>query len=527
MVGGGFFRLRGELFLQCPKSLIFFLDEIRFFVYNKVLLKYLNIFFFKGVDRMRCAQTDAVVPETLPEREAMLKYAGLVQTLLDARFDHPPKAFVHTYGCQGNVADSERIKGLLSQMGFGFVGTPEQADLVLFNTCAVREHAEDRVFGNVGALKPIKEKRPDMLIVLCGCMMQQPHVCERIRRSYPYVNLVFGTFAMRRLPELMYRVLSRRKRVFDIAQDDAAIPEGLPVVRDRTARAWLPIMYGCNNFCTYCIVPYVRGRERSRRPEDVIAEARALVDAGAKDITLLGQNVNSYGKAPDCGVDFAALLRRLNAIEGDFRIRFMTSHPKDCSPALLDAMAECDKVARHLHLPVQSGSDEILRRMNRGYTREKYLSLIDYAKRVMPDISLTSDIIVGFPGEREADFAQTLSLVETVEYTSLFTFIYSARQGTAAAKMDDPVPRAEKNRWFKQLCDTQERIAARRSASMVGKTFRVLTEPGDAPGQVLARTEGNVAILCDADDSWLDRFATATVTAAKNWVLYGELKNEE
>ncbi len=455
--------------------------------------------------------------------ENQVKFTSLVNTVLTSRYPDSPKAFVHTYGCQGNVSDSERIKGQLREMGYSFTSTPEEADLVLFNTCAVREHAEDRVFGNVGALKPIKEKNKDMIIVLCGCMMQQKHIAERIKKSYPYVNLVFGTFAIHRLPEMLYTVLTRGKRVFEIEENPGTIAEGLPTERDRGAKAWLPIMYGCNNFCSYCIVPYVRGRERSRLPEDILAEAKELVASGAKDITLLGQNVNSYGKNPDCGVNFASLLRKINDIEGDFIIRFMTSHPKDCTYELLDAMAECEKVARHLHLPVQSGNNRVLAEMNRKYTREQYLDLIAYAKKKMPDISLTSDIIVGFPGETYEEFLDTVSLIEAVEYTSLFTFIYSKRTGTKAAEMPDPVTHKEKARWFKELCDAQEAIAAKRTASMVGKTYRVLVEPNEKEGWLTGRTGSNISIDFRGDASLIGQFADIEVTEAKTWILYGKL----
>jgi len=297
----------------------------------------------------------------------------------------------------------------------------------------------------------------------------------------------------------------------------------MPVYRDRSARAWLPIMYGCNNFCSYCIVPYVRGRERSRRPEDVIAEAKELIASGAKDITLLGQNVNSYGNGCDFDMNFAGLLREINALDGDFIIRFMTSHPKDCTFELLDAMAECEKAAKHLHLPFQSGSDRILKEMNRRYTRADYLKLIRYAKAKMPELSITSDVIVGFPGETYEDFCQTKTLIEEAEFTSLFTFIYSRREGTRAAKMPDPVPYAEKSKWFKELCDLQESIASRRTASMLGKVYRVLVEQGDAPGMLNGRTEGNITVQFPGDESLIDTFRYVKVTEALTWILRGEL----
>ena len=459
---------------------------------------------------------------TIPQTE----YTGRIREILSARFPETlPKAFVHTYGCQGNVADSERIKGMLAEMGYDFTDSREDADFVLFNTCAVREHAEDRVYGNVGALKPIKSEKRDMIIALCGCMMQQAHVAEKIRKSYPFVNLVFGTFAIDRFPELMYRVLRGGKRVFDLEERENVLPEGLPVRRDSDFKAWLPIMYGCNNFCTYCIVPYVRGRERSRKTEDVLAEAREIVASGAKEITLLGQNVNSYGKKSEDGVDFPQLLRLVNAIPGDFKIRFMTSHPKDCTKALLDAMADCEKVARHLHLPFQSGSNRVLKAMNRGYTREKYLELIAYARQVMPDLSLTSDVIVGFPGETYEEFTETLSLIREVRFTSLFTFIYSPRKGTVAAELPDPVSYAEKSRWFSELLKTQEEIAAERCADMVGRTFEVLVEneTKEGGGMLTGRTPGNVNIDFPGCPSLIGSYRQVRVVSAKNWILTGAL----
>ena len=342
------------------------------------------------------------------EMQKQKEYSQLVRSIIEQRFSEPPKAFVHTYGCQGNVADGERLKGMLEEMGYSLVDELDGADLVLYNTCAIREHAEDRVFGNVGALKSRKSENRDMKILLCGCMMQQKHIAEKIRKSYPFVDIVFGTHVIHRLPEFLYFNLSTGKKIYELPDADGVIAEELPVHRDSDFKAWLPIMYGCNNFCSYCIVPYVRGRERSRDPETIIKEAEQLVAEGYKEITLLGQNVNSYGKYPDYGCNFAQLLEKLNSIEGDFIIRFMTSHPKDCTHELLDTMARCKKVARHLHLPFQSGSNRVLDAMNRRYTREKYLELLNYAYSVMPDLSVTSDVIVGFPGETYEEFLETV-----------------------------------------------------------------------------------------------------------------------
>lgn len=454
------------------------------------------------------------------------EYTSLLHTVLDTRYRGQPRAFVHTYGCQGNVSDGERMKGMLAEMGYTFTDTAEDADLVLYNTCAVREHAEDRVFGNVGALKNIKAARPGMVVALCGCMMQQPRVAEKIRKSYPFVDLVFGTHVIHRLPELLYRTLCGKGRVFELPDEAGGITEGLPVVRDSSFKAFLPVMYGCNNFCSYCIVPYVRGRERSRTLEAVLDEARSLVEAGYRDITLLGQNVNSYGKDLETPVSFAQLLREINAIPGDFCIRFMTSHPKDCTRELLDAMASCEKVAKHLHLPFQSGNDRVLKEMNRRYTREQYLELTRYARQVMPELSLTSDVIVGFPGETYEEFQDTLRLVEEVGFTSLFTFLFSPREGTPAAKMPDPVSREEKGKWFRELTDLQERIAEKRNQSLVGKRFRVLVEgPGKKEGLLAGRTQGNVVIEFPGEGSLIGSFVDVRVTQALAWILRGQMES--
>ncbi len=393
------------------------------------------------------------------------EYKEKVHTVLCARFgDKTPKAFVHTYGCQGNVADSEHIKGMLVEMGYELCNAPEEADIIIYNTCAIREHAEDRVFGNVGALKRLKSENPNLIIALCGCMVQQPHITEKLKESYPFVSLIFGTHVLHRLPELLSKVLCSGKRVFCIDDSDGVIAEGMPNFRDSGENAWLPIMYGCNNFCTYCIVPYVRGRERSRDIKTVLFEAKQLINQGYKKLTLLGQNVNSYGKDSETGVDFSELLKRIDAIEGDFTFDFMTSHPRDCSERLIDTLASSKHFCGHLHLPVQSGNNRILKEMNRHYTRERYLELVHYAKEKMPGIDLTTDIIVGFPGETYEEFLDTVSLVKEVEYGSMFTFIFSPRNGTRAASMPDPVPKAEKSRWFSELLKVQEEIAARHKA---------------------------------------------------------------
>ncbi len=387
------------------------------------------------------------------------EFTEKVNSVLSVKYpDCSPKAFVHTYGCQGNVADSEQIKGMLVEMGYELTDYVEDADFILYNTCAIREHAEDRVFGNVGAIKKLKKSNPDLIIALCGCMMQQQHIADKIKASYPFVNLVFGTHVTHRLPELVYSVFKNKKRVFCIEESDGVIAEGLPKSKDSGENAWLPIMYGCNNFCSYCIVPHVRGRERSRKPQDIICEANELINEGYKKITLLGQNVNSYGKNCDFNCSFSDLIKEIDKIEGDFTFDFMTSHPRDCSFELIDVLSECKHFCGHLHLPVQSGNNRILKEMNRHYTREKYLSLVNYAKEKIPDVDLTTDIIVGFPGETYEEFLDTVSLVKEVRYGSMFTFIYSARKGTPAASMPDPFTKEEKSKWFTELLKVQEEI---------------------------------------------------------------------
>ncbi|MCI7124596.1 MAG: tRNA (N6-isopentenyl adenosine(37)-C2)-methylthiotransferase MiaB [Agathobaculum sp.] len=450
-------------------------------------------------------------PIMVSEQEIQNQYTYLdaVSRMIGGR---GKRAYTHTFGCQQNEADTERIRGMLAEMGYEMTDSPEEADFILFNTCAVREHAEDRAFGNIGALRQLKKQRPDIIIALCGCMAQQEKNVEKIKKSYPQVSLLFGTHALWRFPSLLYRVLNGEKRVFDIGGEDD-IAEGLPVLREQGAKAWLSIMYGCNNFCTYCIVPYVRGRERSRRPEDIEKELRELVAAGYKDITLLGQNVNSYGKDLGLDMDFSDLLRRLNDVPGDFLLRFMTSHPKDASPKLFDTMADCPKIAKQLHLPFQSGSDAVLRRMNRRYTAEDYCKLIDYARDRMPDIVLSSDIIVGFPGEREEDFQQTLDLVRKVRFDLLFTFLYSKRSGTPAAEYDDPATPEEKQDRFARLLRAQDEIVAARQAAYMGRTLRVLVDGAAKSPEhpFTARTEGNLLVCVRGDGIQIGEFIEVDV----------------
>ena len=456
--------------------------------------------------------------------------SALVRTFLQERYqDKIPLAYVHTYGCQQNVSDGEKIKGMLADMGYGFTDDVRNANLILLNTCAVRENAEDRVLGVIGAMKHQRLQDEELVLGVCGCMVQQPHIAEKIRKSYPYVDLLFGPHVLRNLPQMLYEVLTGKKRVQDISDTADGVAEGLPIYRDQAFKAWLPIMNGCNNFCSYCIVPYVRGREKSRKSADILAEFRSLVDAGYKEITLLGQNVNSYGKGLDEDVNFAKLLRMLNDVPGDFRIRFMSSHPKDATFELIDTIAECGKVCKHFHLPVQCGSDRILKLMNRGYTVADYMRLIHYAKEKIPDISFTSDIIVGFPGETEEDFAGTLALLKEVQFDSLFSFIYSKRVGTKAASMEDPISSEEKSARFNRLIALEKEIGAARYQNFIGRTFRILVDgPGRSdPSCYSGRNDGYMIVDYDGKPEDIGKFITVKITKSLNWALFGERVSEE
>ena len=458
---------------------------------------------------------------TALQLQQQLAFCDLINAYWHDR-DRTPLAYVETYGCQQNEADSEKIRGILIQSGYAIAQEAEGADVVVMNTCAIREHAEQRVFGNLGALTHTKRRHPAQKIFLCGCMAGQPQVVERIKKSYPHVDGVFSTHHLWQFAQLLHRVLTTGKRTYYVEDEPGSIAEGLPQQRDSSLKAWVSIMYGCNNFCTYCIVPYVRGRERSRMPEDILKECRQLIENGAKDITLLGQNVNSYGKDLDCGVDFADLLEQIAQLPGDFLIRFMTSHPRDASRKLFDTMAASPKIAKQLHLPFQSGSSRVLKAMNRHYDREKYLEAVNYAKSVMPDLVLTSDVIVGFPGETEEEFEETVSLIQQVRYDSLFTFIFSPRKGTPAAEMDDPTPKEEKNRRFEQLCQVQNTISEQIHRDYIGKTLRCLIDGTDKEF-LTARTEGGRLVRIQADPALVGTFRNTTITGATTWSLTGKL----
>ncbi len=466
-----------------------------------------------------------VTPEELARQREIMEEEAERNAALPVR----PLAFVDTYGCQQNEADSERLRGMLREMGWDFTEREEEADLILLNTCAVRGHAELRVLGNVGALSHTKRAKPGQRLALCGCMVQQPHMREKLKASYPYVDLVFGTHEIWRLPELMQKLYTpHRGRIYEAREIDGERYEGLPVLHSPGVRAWLPIMYGCNNFCSYCVVPYVRGRERSREPEDVLREARDLIARGYREIYLLGQNVNSYGKDLAGDTDFSRLLRKLNGLEGDFVLRFMTSHPKDASEKLFETMADCSKVERHIHLPFQAGNDRVLKAMNRGYTAEAYKRKVAFARSLMPDIAVTSDIIVGFPGETDEEFRDTLELVREVRFDMLFTFLFSPRVGTPAAAMPDPFGKGEKQARFDALLALQEGISREMQAAHIGNAYRILVDgKGDKPGRLTARSIHNRLIHLEGPESLIGTFQEARITAAATWNLTAEpLKGE-
>jgi len=400
---------------------------------------------------------------------------------------------------------------------------PEGADLVLLNTCAIRDHAEQRVYGNVGALSHTKRRHQEQLIVLCGCMARQDHVAQRLRTSFPYVDLVFGPQLLWKFPELLWEKLSSGKRVFATQDVPGTVAEGIPQVRGSQVKAWVSILYGCNNFCTYCVVPYVRGRERSRLPQDIIAEVQALAQAGYREITLLGQNVNSYGKDLNLGIDFAWLLQQLDQIPGDFILRFMTSHPKDASPRLFDTMAACEKLAPALHLPFQSGSSRVLQAMNRGYSREDYLEKIQQLRARIPEVVLTSDVIVGFPGETQEEFEETLSLIQAVQFDALFTFIFSPRKGTKAAALPDPMPKEQKSANFQTLLQHQNAISAQRHQRYVGKEWTCLVDGQGKDGRLTARTRGGRLIHLQGDPALIGSWQRAYIHDASTWALFGTI----
>jgi tRNA-2-methylthio-N6-dimethylallyladenosine synthase len=435
------------------------------------------------------------------------------------------KALIITLGCQQNENDSEKIRGMLSEMGYQFTDDKKEADIVLYNTCCVRENAELKVFGNIGIFKKIKENKPDLIVGICGCMMQQEHIVEKIKSKYKHVDIVFGTHTLYKFPENLYKVLLERQRVIDIEDIDGYIIEGFPHEREDKVKALVSIMSGCNNFCSYCIVPYVRGRERSRNPEDILKEVRVLAEKGYKEITLLGQNVNSYGGNLNEKIDFADLLRMVNDIDGIERIRFMTSHPKDISDKLIKTMGECKKVCEHLHLPIQAGSNNVLEKMNRKYTKEKYLDIIKKVKKEIPGISLSSDIIVGFPGETNEDFKETLDVVKKVGYDSLYTFIYSKRIGTPAVEYEDVISDEEKHKNFDVLVKTHMKIAYNKNLEYIGKDVEVLVEGFSKTNikTLTGRTRTNKIVNFKGDKNLIGKLINVNIYDVKSFYLSGKI----
>ncbi|MCL1881113.1 MAG: tRNA (N6-isopentenyl adenosine(37)-C2)-methylthiotransferase MiaB [Oscillospiraceae bacterium] len=455
-------------------------------------------------------------------------------------------AFIRTFGCRANVSDSEKISGMLAELGYGFTRNMEEADLILFNTCAVRENAETRVFGNVGALIHLKRKNPDLIIAVCGCMVQQEHITKKLYDTYPFVSLIFGTHVLHKLPELLKETLSG-KRVINIDNYEHIITEDLPIKREvekpegeeGKIKADVSIMYGCDNYCSYCIVPYVRGRERSRKPTAILNEIQMLIMDGYKEITLLGQNVNSYAGDSESGdkITFAELLKQIESISGEFRVSYMTSHPKDLTKDVIDVIANSEKISYHLHLPVQAGSNRVLEVMNRGYTIEQYLQIVEYARSKILDVSLTTDIIVGFPGETREEFLETLNLLERVKFDSAFTFIYSKREGTKAAEMDDTVSSEEKSAWFTEMLDVLDKVSGDAYERFVGKTLRVLCEGVGRTGEYefSGRSREGVIVEFNASsnsEAHLDTINHATIIGefvdvkinkALKWAVIGEL----
>lgn len=464
------------------------------------------------------------IPVTEPERQYF--FMGKVKKIVDEKtrdLGRPLTFHVTTFGCQMNARDSEKLRGILLKCGYT-EKDDEDADLVLYNTCTVRENADNKVFGRLGVLHGYKKKNKEMLIGLCGCMAQESPVIEKIRKSYPFVDMVFGTHNVYMLAEILYERLTEDKKIVDVRDKSDQIVENLPLERKYSFKSGINIMFGCDNFCSYCIVPYVRGRERSRQPEAIIDEIKRLVADGVIEVMLLGQNVNSYGKGLDEKISFADLLRRVNEIDGLKRIRFMTSHPKDLSDDLIDAMAECDKVCNHLHLPLQSGSDRILKDMNRHYTKEKYLTLVDKIRNRIPDIALTTDIIVGYPGETEGDFEETMDVVKRVQYDSAFTFIYSKRSGTPAARRDDQIPEEVIKDRFDRLLAEVRSDGEKKAQALTGQTLPVLVEEVNKQDKslVTGRLTNNSVVHLPGDESLIGQIVDVKLRECKGFYYLGD-----
>lgn len=473
----------------------------------------------EGIDENASAPTE----EPMRQYYFIKKCRAMVKAESE-KLGRPLTAVTRTFGCQMNARDSEKIVGILEKIGYEIV-EDEKSDFIIYNTCTVRENANMKVYGRLGALKKEKQKNKHMKLALCGCMMQEDIVVEKIKKSYSFVDLIFGTHNIFKLAELLYTRIQSDRMVIDIWKETTQIVEDLPSERKFSFKAGVNVMYGCNNFCTYCIVPYVRGRERSRNPKDIIREIEQLVADGVVEIMLLGQNVNSYGKDFEQPVSFAELLREVNKIEGLKRIRFMTSHPKDLSDELIFAMKECKKVCNHLHLPVQAGSSRLLKIMNRSYTKEQYLSLVDKIKKEIPDISLTTDIMVGFPGETEEDFLETMDVVQKVRYDAAYTFIYSKRTGTPAANMPDQVPEdVVKERFQRLLLEIQE-ISSEITKEDEGTIQEVLVEEKNSQeeGLVTGRLSNNLLVHFKGGEQLIGELVMVKLTECKGFYYMGEM----
>lgn len=458
------------------------------------------------------------------ESKIQLEYINKCTELVKEKYKKAPAFFIQNAGCQMNSLQTDTVAGIVKRMGYTEVSREEDADVVIYNTCTVRENANLKIYGHLGHLKSIKKKNPELKIVLFGCMMQEPEVIEKIHKEYSFVDLVFGTHNFHKFPELFYRSLNTEGQIIDVWKESDEIVEGMPSDRKYSFKTGVNIMFGCNNFCSYCIVPYVRGRERSRKPEDIIREIRMLVADGVKEVMLLGQNVNSYGKNLEEPMSFAELLQEVEKIDGLDRIRFMTSHPKDLSEDLIQVMKHSKKICRHLHLPLQSGSTEILRRMNRRYTKEQYLALAEHLRAEIPDLALTTDIIVGFPGETEEDFQETLDVVRRVRYDSAFTFIYSKRTGTPAAAMENQVPEDVVKDRFNRLLALVQEISREQSLRVDGQTLPVLVESVNEQDEslVTGRLSNNLLVHFPGDASLIGQIVSVHLTECKGFYYYGE-----
>ena len=451
-----------------------------------------------------------------------MNYIEEVRRIISDKFTDLPLANVKTFGCAQNENDSEKIRGLLYQLGYSMTDSLEKSDIVIYNTCAIRENAELKIFGNIGKLKALKAANPNMIVAVCGCMVMQQHIVDKIKKSYPFVDIVFGTNNLEIIPQLIYQRYTDNKKQILRPQEKNDIVEDTPILRSSKSKASISIMYGCDNFCSYCIVPYVRGRERSRNPQDILAEFRQLIADGYKDITLLGQNVNSYGKNLEDKFDFADLLQLLCTVKGEYVLHFMSSHPKDINKKVIDVIRDNPQISRQIHLPVQAGNDRVLKEMNRRYTISQYMDIINYAREQIPGVTFSSDIIVGFPGETFEEYLDTERLVKDVRFTQLFTYIYSRRNGTKAAAMEDNISHKEKSVWLNRLIAIQQEIVFDHLNSFIGKTVRALVE--EKNGNIYtARMENTFVVKFESDTNWTDQFVNLKITGKKGTSLTAEL----